>query len=93
VPGKKRSFEMNEKQSMQSLLKYCTQNYPQFTFNVEALTIENAQQEYTDLKNERNIDLIVMPNKRKNVFARFFNPGLAHRILDNGDLPMLVIRV
>lgn len=93
VPGKKRSFESNEKQSMQSLLNYCTQNYPRFTFSVEELTAENAKERSCDLKTERNIDLIVMPNKRRNAFARFFNPGLAHRILDNGDLPMLVIRV
>jgi nucleotide-binding universal stress UspA family protein len=45
------------------------------------------------LEKNLNIDLIVVPNKRKNVFARFFNPGLAHRILTNADLPLLVIRV
>lgn len=93
VPGKKRTFESNEQQSMQSLLNYCTKNYPRFKFAVEHISLENAQAEYSDIKDKRNIDLIVIPNKRRNVFARFFNPGLAHRILDNGDLPMLVIRV
>lgn len=93
IPGKKRMFEPNAKQSMQSLLKYCTQNYPNLNFRIEDLSLDNAQQECSRIESERNIDLVVVPNKRKNVFARFFNPGLAHRILANADLPLLVIRV
>lgn len=93
IPGKKRIFEPNVKQSMQSLLKYCTQNYQKFTFSIEDLSLDKAQQECIRIEDERNIDLVVVPNKRKNVFARLFNPGLAHRILANADLPLLVIRV
>lgn len=93
IPGKKRMFEPNEKTSMQSLLKYCTANYPRLKFRIEDLSIDNVQQECLSLEKNLNIDLIVVPNKRKNVFARFFNPGLAHRILTNADLPLLVIRV
>jgi nucleotide-binding universal stress UspA family protein len=78
---------------MQSLLKYCTQNYQKFTFSIEDLSLDKAQQECIRIEDERNIDLVVVPNKRKNVFARLFNPGLAHRILANADLPLLVIRV
>jgi nucleotide-binding universal stress UspA family protein len=93
VPGKKRSFEANETQGMQSLLNYCTKSYPQFTFNIEELTLANAQQECLKIDDKFNFDLIVLPNKRRNVFARFFNPGLAHQLLATGDKPMLVIRV
>jgi nucleotide-binding universal stress UspA family protein len=93
IPGKKRMFEPNSKQSMQSLLNYCTQNYPAMKFCIEELSLDNATQECARIEAEHNINLIVVPNKRKNVFARFFNPGLAHRILANADLPLLVIRV
>jgi hypothetical protein len=93
VPGKKRAFEANEKQGMQSLLKYCTKSYPHFSFNIQEISLDNAQQDCLNIDNKLNFDLIVMPNKRRNVFARFFNPGLAHQLLATGDKPMLVIRV
>ena len=35
----------------------------------------------------------VVPNKKKNVFARFFNPTLAHKILFHADIPMMTIPV
>ncbi len=38
-------------------------------------------------------DMICLPNKHKNVFARVFNPSLAHKILFRADIPMMVIPV
>ena len=38
-------------------------------------------------------DLIIVPNKKKNIFSRFFNPGVAHKVLFQTDIPMLVIPV
>ena len=40
-----------------------------------------------------HIDLMVVPNRKKNVFARLFNPGIAHRVLFHFDIPMMVVPV
>lgn len=37
--------------------------------------------------------LIIVPNKKSSAFTRFFKPTLAHRILFEKDLPLLVIPV
>lgn len=42
---------------------------------------------------EDHIQMIVAPNKKRNAFARFFHPGLPHRILFEKDIPMLAIPV
>ena len=38
-----------------------------------------------------HIDLLAMPTRRRNVFARLFNPGLAHKMIFHTDTPLLVI--
>ena len=35
----------------------------------------------------------IIPNKKKNIFARLFNPSVAHKILFLTDTPMLVVPV
>ena len=42
---------------------------------------------------ERRIDLIIVPNKKSSAFSRFFRPTLAHRILFEKDIPLLVLPV
>lgn len=94
TPGKKRPFDFkNSRDTIQRLLSYCRVNFPRFTFKTMTLSVDENLSDYRDLTSRDDIDLIVLPNKRKNVFSRFFNPGLAHKILLNADIPMLVIRV
>lgn len=94
IAGRKRFFEVrNSRDSAEQLLKYCRANFERFTFDVKRLEIDDNVNDLTSLTESGDIDLIVLPNKRKNVFSRFFNPGLAHKILLNADIPMLVIRV
>ena len=49
--------------------------------------------EFSKVEENDGIDLIVVPNKKKNVFSRFFNPSLAHKILLHADIPMLTIPI
>jgi nucleotide-binding universal stress UspA family protein len=42
---------------------------------------------------EKNIQLLVVPNKKRNVFARLFNPSMAHKLFFEKDLPMLALPV
>lgn len=75
------------------LLSYCKKNYPRFKFSVKSLSANKTALVIKDVEKNTHIDLIVVPNKKKNVFARFFNPSLAHKILFHADIPMMTLPV
>lgn len=93
IPGKLRPFKVNEEKHIQSLIEYCDANFNGFRFKVEKLSLDRSFENFEEIESREKIDLIVVPNKRKNVFARIINHGLPNRILFNADVPMLVIRV
>lgn len=93
IPGKRRSLLRNTRDSLDSITGYCKSLYPQFTYTAESIKLERIIDQVQDLEDSIDIDLIVFPHKKQNVFARLFNPGLAHRILIHADIPMLVIPV
>ena len=75
------------------LISYCKENYPRFNFNLRSISLDNIKSEFDHISTYQQIDLIVVPNKKKNVFSRFFNPSLAHKILLHADIPMMTIPV
>lgn len=94
VPGRRVPFGTNIKKSMESMLEYCKSTYGAYTFDMEEMELSrNAFQSVKELVKSRGIDLIIIPNKRKNIFARMINSALPSRILYTVDVPMLVIRV
>lgn len=94
VPRRRRLFDSRDnRESAERLIQYCRQNFNRFKFELSTVDFDMEEGEMARLFENRKIDLIVMPNKRKNIFSRFFNPGLAHKILLNADIPMLVIKV
>lgn len=75
------------------LRSYFVSNYPTASFHslpVEAVTL---REKCEDLISLERIQMIIVPNKRKNIFSRLFNPGIAHRILFERDIPMLAMPV
>ncbi len=53
----------------------------------------HSQTKFKVLDNQNKIELIVVPTPHKNIFARLFNPSLAHKLLFHSDIPMLSIPV
>ena len=74
-------------------LNYCRDNYPRFTFKLEHIDLNHITSNFKQIEQEKYIDLIIAPNKKKNVFSRFFNPSLAHKILLHSDIPLMTIPV
>lgn len=91
IPGKKASHI--DEESLSALQQYCTRHYPVHNFTVETLNIMGADVQFKELTDSRNISLIAVPNKKKNIFVRLFNPGIAHRLLFSQDIPMIVLPV
>lgn len=89
IPQKKRGTEIPI--ALERLTEYCKINYPDFSFT--PLPFDNAVRVIDKLHENVEVDLIVMPNKKRNIFSRLFNPSLAHKLLFNTDIPILAIPV
>lgn len=93
VPGKKRMLMRNTAEATAALRDYCRNNFKGYTFEIADLSLDKIIDDFRKLETENQYDLVVIPNKKKNVFSRLFNPSLAHRVLFAADIPMLVIPV
>lgn len=78
---------------LKSLLAYFRQTYPDTQFDTFVTDIAKIKENLTSWLERENISLLVAPNKKKNIFARLFNPGLAHRVVFESDLPLLALPV
>lgn len=83
----------SERDAMKRLQQYCMEHYPDYRFNIETIGLKTILDDFRMIEKRHPINLIVVPNKKKNVFARLFNPSLAHKMLFHADIPMMVIPV
>lgn len=79
--------------ALSALKRYCEEHYPGVHFDTDYLMPDHAEADFERITDRQHIDLLAVPNKKKNVFARLFNPGIAHRLLFRTDSPMIVIPV
>ena len=91
LPAKKRPLDIERMD--EALLAYCREHCPGFRFRMAALDSGDAEADFRSIDAERHVDLIAVPNKRRNMLSRIFNPGLAHRMLFHADIPMVVLPV
>lgn len=75
------------------MLEYCRTHYPVFNFTMESLDTDHAIDYLNNISTEKEISLIVLPNKKKNILARLFNPSLAHKLLFHADIPLMAVPV
>lgn len=92
VPGRRQS-NANTVQEVKAMLEYCGSHYPNYTFELRMFTNENAFDGFTKLIDEGRAEMMIVPNRKKNIFARLFNPGLAHKLVFHADIPMMVVPV
>ena len=90
IHDKKRNI--GNKNACNALQEYCNVNYPMFTYSTQEVKPGKilSGMNYSD---ENKPDLVVLPSKRKNIFTRLFNPSIAHKVLFNTDIPLMVIPV
>lgn len=86
MPNDKYSKATNDA-ARNALEEYCAEHFPHYAFSLVEHSKNSADLEVDDS------DLVVVPSRKKNIFARLFNPGAAHRLLFHTDLPLLVIPV
>lgn len=77
----------------EALRDYLEKNYPTAKFSSKIFKSKTFKEEMNAYSEEKGLELLIVPNKKMNVFRRFFNPGIAHRILFERDMPLLALPV
>ena len=85
--------DKNLKTKLLNLKNYFAKTYPTAHFITSILPTKSFIEEFNHYESQRGTELIVVPNRRKNAFMRFFNPGIAHRLLFERDLPLLALPI
>ena len=80
-------------QSLQQLVQYCRDHYPECTFRTKRIAAKTFMESFAQFAKDENVQLIAVPNKKSSIFSRLFNPSIAHRVLFQTDTPMLVVPV
>ncbi len=93
IPKKRRFSDSSADKALRRLGDYCRDNFNHYHFVSVPVSHADGDREFAELQRTHNFDLVVVPNRRRNAFSRLFNPGLAHKILFQTDIPMLVIPV
>ncbi|MDE7160598.1 MAG: universal stress protein [Muribaculaceae bacterium] len=78
---------------LEAFRQYLAGNYPEAEFSVFYLQEKDARGSFEQFLHESGVELLIVPNKKKNIFARLFNPGIPHKILFERDIPMLALPV
>ena len=92
VVEKKNNPKYTEEAKKQ-LMNYCQEHYPQCEFTLTEVALEKNLDAFWNFTQQNEIDLIVIPNKKTNIFARLFNPSIAHKVLFTSDIPLLAVPV
>lgn len=75
------------------LQAFLSSKYPIAEFDAVTLTKKDFRQRLESTVESKGIQLLIVPNKKTNIFSRLFKPGMAHRILFERDMPMLALPV
>ena len=68
-------------------------DYPNCKFSTHIFSRGNFREALENFVTTTGIQLIIVPNKKTNIFTRIFNPSLPHRVLFEADIPMLALPV
>lgn len=77
---------------LQDMKNFFMTNYPTARFHTH-IAQKDFSADVDALVSDRNIDLMIVPNKKSSPFRRIFSPTLAHRMLFRHDVPMLFVPV
>lgn len=81
------------KDKIEALRDFFNTNYPTAKFQTFVPDVKNYRDEIDVAIPKKGVDLLIVPNKKTNVFSRIFRPTIAHKSLFERDMPMLVIPV
>jgi len=72
---------------------YFSSHYPTITANYALLGALDKPQILDKYLVKQKIDVLAFNTRRRNIFARLFNPGLVYKMVMNSDTPLFVTHV
>ena len=93
IPVADKRNAANMDRSLAGMLEYCRSRYPHYAFESRIIADREFVEELDRYVTEAGVDLILIPNKKQNIFTRLFSPSVAHRLVFHTDTPMLVVPV
>ncbi len=91
IPVNEKAVDSQDK--VERLRDYFEHNYVGVNFLTRVFPSKTFRSEMEAFMQSEEIQLLVVPNKKINIFRRLFNPGIAHKILFERDVPMLALPV
>ena len=80
-------------ESGRSLMGYCQRRYSHYAFEWKSIEEKNFISDLDSYIKQAKINLVLIPNKKKNIFTRLFAPSVAHKLIFSTDTLMLVVPV
>ncbi len=93
VPVDEKPSSSSSVKKLNALRAYFAEEFPMASFESRILPDKNFKEALDDFIHSKAIDLMIVPNKKTNVFRRIFRPSLAHKCLFERDLPMIALPV
>jgi nucleotide-binding universal stress UspA family protein len=72
---------------------YFSNHYPQVITNYELLKAADSPELINNYLHDHQINVLAFNTRRRNLFSRLFNPGLAYKMVLNSDIPLFVSHV
>ncbi|MDD3320254.1 MAG: universal stress protein [Paludibacter sp.] len=72
---------------------YFSNHYPKVNTNYEIINKSNSPEILNDYLVKHQINVFAFNTRKRNIFARLFNPGLAYKMVLQTDIPLLVSHV
>lgn len=83
----------DSKKKISDLEQYFEEQYPEAAYSIAPFPTKEFRTEFENVLQSSGIEMLMVPNKRSNIFARLFKPGIPHRVLFERDIPMLALPV
>lgn len=72
---------------------YFENHYPDLKTNYALVESTDSPEKIDDFVRNMDVDVLAFNTRRKNMFARIFNPGLAYKMIYRSDTPLFVTHV
>ncbi len=72
---------------------YFSNHYPQLKTNYAVVESTDSPDKINEFVEQMQIDVLAFNTRRKKLFARIFNPGLAYKMIYHSDIPLFVTHV
>lgn len=91
VTEKKRTSKVTSR--IDELVSYFNKTYPNSSFRTIFPEVSDFRKGIDAIIKEQGIQLMIVPNKKTNVFSRIFHPTIAHKFLFERDMLMLALPI